>query len=169
MKSRRLVESVTAVLILASALFMAGARALAAEGAHAPLPEATDLASDVRDAAASGRAVVVFFSAPGCPWCMRARRDYLVPLSKSADGPPRVILRELGIDSGEALIAPSGERTTRSRWARSLGIRFTPVTLFLGPDGKEAAPRIVGYPGSDFYGGYVEERIEMARKGPNAR
>ena len=47
--------------------------------------------------------------------------------------------------------------------AAALGIRLAPTVVFLGPDGSELAERLVGYSSPDFYGAYLEQRIEQAR------
>ena len=38
-----------------------------------------------------------------------------------------------------------------------------PTLLFLGPKGEELAERLVGGSIPDFYGAYLEQRLEQAR------
>lgn len=40
---------------------------------------------------------------------------------------------------------------------------MAPTVLFLGKEGREVAPRLVGGSTSDFYGAYLEERIRTAQ------
>lgn len=143
--------------------FGLGATARAAEDPNA-LPLAVDLARDARDAAASGRALVVLYSLPDCPWCARLRREYLGPMLRDPAEAKRVILREIDITGTQPLVAPDGTRTTHRDFARKNAVRFSPVTAFIAPDGSAAAESIVGYPPGGFYGAYIEDRIEEARK-----
>jgi thioredoxin-related protein len=151
-------------LILASALLATGLAGATVASAQDALPMAQDLAADARAAASSNRALVVLYSTPGCPWCARVRREYLGPMSRSADEAKRVIIREVDIESAAALVAPDGTKTTHRDFARASRVLMTPTVAFLGADGKAAAPPIVGFSG-DFFGAYLDERIEQARRG----
>ncbi|MEO7404708.1 MAG: thioredoxin fold domain-containing protein [Burkholderiales bacterium] len=123
---------------------------------------ATDLARDVRDAQANGRALIVFYTSPGCPWCERARREYLLPMQRNPELAARMVVREVDLASGAKLIDPSGAATTHRDFGRINRIRMTPTTVFLGADGKAIGKPIVGY-SADFYGAYIEAGIEAAR------
>ena len=125
---------------------------------------ATDLARDLADAASDGRALLVLYSLPGCPWCARARREHLGAMARDPDEQKRVLIREIDITSDAALVAPDGSRTTHRAFARAHRIRLTPTTGFLARDGSDAAEAIVGYPPAGFYGAYLEQRIEQARR-----
>ena len=46
---------------------------------------------------------------------------------------------------------------------RAWGVKVAPTVLFLGKDGREVAPRLVGGTTSDFYGAYLDERIRVAQ------
>jgi thioredoxin-related protein len=128
----------------------------------ATLTMASDLARDVRDAATSGRALVVLYSSPGCPWCARVRREYLAPMQRNPEFAARMIVREISLGSDAPLIDPRGVMTTHRDFARSENVRMTPTTAFMGAQGKAAAPPIVGFPGGDFYGAYFEEKLQAA-------
>ena len=47
--------------------------------------------------------------------------------------------------------------------------RLAPTVVFLAPDGTELAERLIGYPSADFYGAYLEQRLEQARARLGAR
>ena len=81
--------------ILASALALAGSRAGAQRALATPpgsgraplfrantLPLAHDLASDARDAERERKPLLLYFDREECPYCERALREYLVPLSR---------------------------------------------------------------------------------------
>lgn len=132
-------------------------------GAEATLPLAQDLARDAREAAANGRALIVLYTLPGCPWCARLRREYLGPMVADPAEQHRASIREIDITSTAALVAPDGTKTTHRDFAAARGIRFTPTTAFLAADGAAAAESIVGYPPGGFYGAYLEQRIDESR------
>ena len=146
--------------------FAAAAVALVvlARAAEPMLPLASDLAADCASAAASGRVVVLLYSTTGCIWCARVRREYLGPMMKNPEEMKRIIVREVSLDSDAPLIDPVGKATTQREFARASGVRFSPVTAFLGAKGREVAPRIVGFPAGDFYGAFLEDRIEKGRE-----
>ena len=154
----------------ASALGLAAFSSCAAEQvprAHDERSSRLELARDLRAEAsaahANGQALLVLFSVADCPWCARLRRDYLFPMQKNPDDRRRVVMREIGIDSSEALVDFNGRTTTHAAFARSIGARFSPTVAFFAADGTEAAERLIGYNNPDFYGAYLERRIEAAR------
>ena len=124
---------------------------------------ARDLRAEASAARANGQALLVLFSVADCPWCARLRRDYLFPMQKNPDDRRRVVMREIGIDSSEALVDFKGRATTHAEFARSIGARFSPTVAFFAADGTEVAERLIGYNNPDFYGAYLERRIDAAR------
>lgn len=127
------------------------------------LAAATNLHTDLREAQASGRVLVVLYATRSCPWCARVRAEHLGPMSRSPEDQKRVLIREIDIESDAQLIDPDGERTTHRGYAQSQGIRFVPVTAFPVANKRSAAESIVGFPAADFFGAYLEQRIAAAR------
>ena len=131
------------------------------------LPGTTSLTSLIGQAAARGEPVVVMFSRVGCVWCAALRRDQLSHLAREA--PARgVRVGEFDVgDTRRFSPGPSreggpGAAASGADLADRLGVRVTPTVVFLGPRG-ELADRLVGYSSRDFYGAYLDERIERAR------
>jgi hypothetical protein len=84
---------------------------------------------------------------PGCVWCARWHEEIGPVLPKTALG-EKVLLRRVDLASG---------------WPSDLaGIRRDVVTptFILLEDGAEVA-RLRGYPGADFFWGYLERMIEQ--------
>lgn len=133
----------------------------------AALPGTRSLALLIEQAGARGEPVVVMFSRVGCVWCEALRRDQFSHLAKAA---PARGVRVVEIDVNDTLRfapGPSMERgpgaaLSGADLANRLGVKLTPTVVFLGPRG-ELADRLVGYPSRDFYGAYLDERIEQAR------
>jgi len=57
---------------------------------------------------------------------------------------------------------PAGVELTHDALTRRWGIRIAPTLLFLGPRGVELAQRMEGAFQPDFYGAYLDERLQTA-------
>ncbi len=134
---------------------------------HPALPGTRALGPLLSQASALGEPVVVMFSRVGCVWCEALRREQLSPLAKTA-GERHIRVVEVDVDDrreflpGSASKAGPGAAASGADLAGRLKVRLTPTVVFLGPRG-ELADRLVGYPSRDFYGAYLDERIEQAR------
>lgn len=144
-------------------LLVAGAALLAGPAfARAPLavlPRPDSLQRQVAAATASGKALVVLVSLEGCPWCKVVRESYLLPLL--AEGQP---VAQIEFSASLPLRDLQGQPSTHKDVVRALGVKVAPTVLFFGPGGREAAPRIAGMPLPDFYGAYLQERVEAANR-----
>ena len=141
---------------LLSASLMLSGLPVAAQG-RVELARAVDLPAQLRSALASRRPLVVMISLDGCPFCREVRDAHLGPL-RDTEGQPVV---QLDMRSTRAVTALDGSSTTHGALARSLGVSVAPVVLFIGPGGREVAPRLSGYM-ADFYGAYLDERMVTA-------
>jgi thioredoxin-related protein len=135
----------------------------AAAASSVRLAPALDLAADARAAAASGRALVLLYATADCPWCRRVRQEFLIPMQRSPVDAKRVLVREIDIESNRPLVGVDDEPTTHARFATARGLRFVPVVTFHGADGVETAERLVGFRTADWYGAYLDRRIDTAR------
>ncbi len=82
------------------------------------------------------RPLAVYFEAANCEQCETMHRRILT------DPPTRKLVQQasnvqLNIASQQQLVTPQGKRTTANRWARELGIAYTPALVFFDTDGKE--------------------------------
>lgn len=125
----------------------------------AVLPQATSLKLELDKALAKSKPLVVMVSLEGCPFCKVARDSYLAPLLKS--GQPIV---QVDMKSRKPLRDFDGSTLTQDEWIRLSDVRTAPTVLFFGAAGREVAPRLEGAGVQDYYGAYLEERIEQARK-----
>ncbi|MSQ51706.1 MAG: hypothetical protein EXR28_07445 [Betaproteobacteria bacterium] len=132
------------------------------------LPEPVDLRSSAAGAAGQGRVLLVLFSETGCPWCERVRREYLLPMQQNAGVQKKAMFFQVDVDAGTPLLDFSGRSTTQAQLARRYGIRIMPTVLLLGPQGERLAEPLVGFGSSDFYGAYLDERIDRAWVALNA-
>lgn len=126
----------------------------------ATLPAPESLATALAAALRAGQPLVVMASLDGCPFCRQVRDNYLAPLQRDS-GVPVV---QLDLASRQAVLDFEAAPTTHDKLLRRWGIRIAPTLLFFGPGGREAAPRLVGASIPDFYGAYLDQRIEAARQ-----
>jgi thioredoxin-related protein len=122
---------------------------------------------DMLDAAVqSDRILLLLFSRPACGFCEALRRDQLLGIARSRPK-SRVNVLELDMTQTQRFRdISSGAALTRwhespAQLAQSLGVRVAPTLLFLSRTG-ESAERLIGYGSPDFYGAYLDQRIEAS-------
>jgi thioredoxin-related protein len=125
---------------------------------------ATDLSADGAMARDSGLVILLMVSQDHCGWCDLLKREQLLPMIKSGQYRERVLIRELLIDPGEQVQDFAGRPLAGARFASRHGVYVTPTLLFLGPDGRELSPRIVGINTPEFFGWYLDRAIEDAQQ-----
>lgn len=152
MKTRRAALRVGAGTLAAFWLARTGA-------SGATLPQAVSLAAEIARAAAARKALLVMVSLEGCPYCKLVRDSYLAPLH--AAGQP-IVQVEMG--RSLPLVDAQGRASTHDQVVRALDVRVAPTVLFLRRGGIEAAARLTGVPLPDFYGAYLDERVEAANR-----
>ena len=108
--------------------------------------------------------MLVFFSEKSCPFCERAKREFLLPMQLNENYRSRVVFREIDIHSDRVLRDFDGRATSHRAFARSRQVKLVPTVLLLGPAGELIAEPMVGFNGPDFYGAYLDERIDAAVK-----
>jgi thioredoxin-related protein len=124
------------------------------------LPVPASLPGAAQTAASKKEPMVLLISLPGCPYCELVRRNYLLP-ARNESG---LEAWQLNInDNSTPLTGFDGKTTTAAAWTKTWKVSFTPTVLFLGPEGQKLAEPLVGVAVPDFYGAYLEERLEMAR------
>lgn len=144
-------------VLVAAGAWLAGVAAAA--DAPRDLPRAASLRREIASAQAAGKALVVMVSLEGCPWCRMVREGWLLPLH--AAGQPVVQVEMTGdLPLEDARGRPGSHRAL----VKALDVRVAPTVLFLSADGREAAPRIAGVPLPDFYGAYLQERLDAANR-----
>jgi thioredoxin-related protein len=159
--------------ILASALALAGARARAQRALATPpgsgraplsrpnvLPLAQDLSADARVAAHERKPLLLYFDREECPYCERALREYLVPLSRD-EWKARALFRQIEIDRELPATDFDGRATTHRALARSYAVRLSPTVIVVDANGRPLADPIVGLM-PDFYAGLLDQALDKA-------
>jgi hypothetical protein len=129
--------------------------------AQAALPSPTSLRGAAQAAGARGEPLVVMTTLAGCPFCDVVRNHHLLPMLRSG----QVLAVQIDVrDRTSNLQGFAGDTTTPAEQARAWKARFAPTVMFFGPDGRELAERLVGVAVPDFYGEYLQERLNEARR-----
>lgn len=143
-------------LLLAGGALCASGAAFAAP---ASLPLSVSLPDELAQALKKGQPLVVMVSLEGCPFCKVARENYLGPL-RQQQGLPVV---QVDMRSKRVLKNFQDANLTHDEMSRLWRIRIAPTVLFFGRDGAEVAERLVGGYIPDFYGAYLDDRLQQAR------
>jgi thioredoxin-related protein len=124
------------------------------------LPSTKSIQNDIVTAVKVSKPLIVLVSLDNCPFCKIARENYLIPLISEQALP--VIQVNLGHTT--PIFDAQGRLTTQAALIQSWKVVAAPTVLFLGKNGVELVPRLVGGTSSDFYGAYLQERIDAAMK-----
>lgn len=141
----------------ASALAL-GVWPVGAQSPAASLPPARSLPDELAQALQRGQPLVVMVSLEGCPFCRIARQSHLAPMHREGGAIVQVDMRSaLAVRDFDARMVTHD--TLVQRWR----IPIAPTLLFFGPGGREVAERMEGAYQPDFYGPYLQARLEQSR------
>jgi thioredoxin-related protein len=139
-------------------LLLAPALPALAQTPAAVLPPARALADELALALQQGKPLVVMVSLEGCPFCRVARQSHLAPMHR--EGGPIV---QVDMRSAQPVRDFEGKLTSHDELVRRWRVPIAPTLLFFGPGGREVAERMEGAYQPDFYGPYLEERLDKAQ------
>jgi thioredoxin-related protein len=108
--------------------------------------------------------LLVMVSLHGCVYCERVRRSELVPRLQA--GQPIV---QVDMRSDQMLMDWQGRSVSHDGLVRRWKVGIAPTVLFFAHSGQELAERMEGAYSRDFYGAYLDERLEQSRRRLPAR
>ncbi|MEJ2693935.1 MAG: thioredoxin fold domain-containing protein [Candidatus Thiodiazotropha sp.] len=103
-----------------------------------------DLQEDVREAAAEGKRVMLFFYQDGCPYCAKLLNENFAIreiVDKTQSGFQVIAINLWGDNE---VVGLDGESTSEKRLAERLKVAYTPTLLFLDESGRTVL-RVNGY------------------------
>jgi len=158
-------RSVSRVRQALSATVMILACATGAAGAQTPPPLvlADDLLPLTSQSMVQGIPIMLVFTHDECPFCTRAKKEHLEPLAISADYGPKVILREVDVDSNATMRDFEGKPVTHREFARRYNIRSVPTVITFTSSGQQVSEPLVGLLTADFYNLYLHRQIDDGR------
>ena len=128
--------------------------------APASLPVPSSLQDELAIALKAGQPLVLMVSLDGCPFCKIAREHYLAPMR--TDQQLHVV--QINMQHKEMVKDIRGQPKTHEQLIDELKVKVAPTLIFYGRQGTEVAERLVGLTSEDFYGAYLDQRIEAARR-----
>jgi hypothetical protein len=163
---RRMVRQILACACTAAGLATGPALGLLAVPAAAQrmrraanLPPAVDLSADAVVAQRQRVPLLLFFDRDDCPYCERALREYLLPMTADPAWRDRALFRQIEIDRALPLVGFDRAPTTHRDFAARRGVYLTPTVAVVDGTGRDLTDPIVGLTTLDFYGAYLENAI----------
>ncbi len=147
------------LVIILSVLIIAGP----AVGDPVVMIQVSDLRDEARLAREKNLILVLEFSNDDCPFCRKLEDLFLVPMQRSAEYEDKILIRSVSLDSFETLVDFKGQSLSTSEFASRYDVSLTPTLVFLNADGVEMSDKLVGIWSEDYYGGFIDNRIDAAR------
>jgi len=121
---------------------------------------ATNLQIDAQESRIDKRPIVTLISSHTCEYCEAVKRSDFQFMTND----DRFILREVNIDVTDPLVNFDGSSTTHRDFVENFVSVFTPTVLFFNADGKQLTDPLVGVSSFEYYGYYLEQKIEQSIK-----
>jgi thioredoxin-related protein len=147
------------VLPLVMALTVAGSAA----GGSVTMIQATDLRAESLLARQKDLVLVIEFAAEDCGYCRKLEDLFLLPMQRNTEYGDKILLRTVSLSEFDSLIDFDGRSVTTAEFAAQYDVALTPTLVFLNADGVEMSEKLVGIWSEDFYGGFIDSRIDEAR------
>jgi thioredoxin-related protein len=121
-----------------------------------------DLREDVKEAAAQGKRVMLYFGQDGCPYCKRLMEVNFRQATIATKAQRHLVALALNIWGDRDVTWTDGAATTEKRLASQLKVQFTPTLLFLDEQGSVVLRLNGYYPPHEFEAAldYVAARLE---------
>jgi len=103
-----------------------------------------DIREDVREAAAGGRRVLLYFYQDGCPYCNKLLETNFALKETETKTRKHFAVLAINMWGDREVTGFDGQSTTEKEFAKSLRVMFTPTLLFLDETGSVVL-RVNGY------------------------
>jgi thioredoxin-related protein len=146
--------------IILSALMIVGP----VSGDNAAMIRVSDMRDEARVVREDDLILVLEFSSDDCAYCRKLEQLFLLPMQRNAEYDEKILIRTVSLDNFETLVDFDGQSVSTAEFASRYEVSLTPTLLFLNADGKEMSDKLVGIWSEDFYGGFIDSRIDEARE-----
>ncbi len=123
-----------------------------------------DFREEARLAKANDLVLLVEFSSEYCAYCRKLEELFLLPMQRNAGYSSKILIRSVSLGEFETLIDFSGRSISTTEFAARYEVSLTPTLIFLSADGVELSDKLVGIWSEDYYGGFIDDRIDEARE-----
>ena len=110
-----------------------------------------------------GLILVVEFANDDCVYCRKLEDLFLLPMQRNAEYDDKILLRTVSLSDFDRLIDFHGRSVTTAEFASQYEVTLTPTLVFLNAEGVEMSEKLVGIWSEDFFGGFIDKRIDEAR------
>jgi len=107
--------------------------------------------------------ILLLFTQQSCGFCEIVRSDFLRPMLLNREYDSRVLIRQIEFD-GDDVINFDGNKVSMDSFMELYNVGFTPTVVFLDTTGKELTEQIIGITTVHYYGGFIDDNIELALK-----
>jgi len=164
MQYRTLPLATHVMAALCVSLFLLSAPQSFADRDNSTIPVVTDLSQDASLARSQELVILIEFSDDYCEYCLLLENEFLIPMSKNREYGEKVIIRSLPLNRDHQFKGFQGELVSASQFASKYQVKVTPTMVFLDANGNELSEKLVGIWSIDFFGSYLDERIDTARQ-----
>ena len=125
--------------------------------------QVADLRTESLLAKQKGLILVIEFSADDCSYCRKLEDLFLLPMQRNAAYGDKILLRAVSLSDFDSVIDFDGRSVTTAEFAARYDVTLTPTLIFLNADGQEMSEKLVGIWSEDYFGGFIDDRIDEAR------
>ncbi len=152
------------LVLFAALLLIATLSTADASGAEVvSMQEVVDLRTEAQQMEAGNLILVLEFSSEYCGYCRKLEEIFLLPMQRNAAYDDKILIRSISLDAYETVIDFDGRTVSTSDFASRYGVSLTPTLIFLNAAGVEMSEKLVGIWSEDFYGMFIDNRIDEAR------
>ncbi len=135
----------------------------AVSGDEVSIQGIVDMRSEAQMLKSENLVLVLEFSSEYCGYCRKLENLFLLPMQRNAAYDDKILIRTISLDARETMVDLEGRTLSTSEFASRYGVSLTPTLLFLNAEGIEMSERLIGIWSEDFYGGFIDNRIDEAR------
>jgi thioredoxin-related protein len=135
-----------------------------ARSSETEISKVVDLSKDSVQASDERLVILIEFASDSCEYCRLLEEEFLKPMLIDRDYSEKVIIRSVSLDDHRAFRGFDGELTTANLFSSKYDIEVTPTMVFLSANGDELSDKLVGIWSIDFFGGFIDQRIDIASK-----
>jgi len=106
--------------------------------------------------------LLILFSMEGCAYCEFVEEEHLKPMLRNQDYLDKVIIRRVMTDDHDDVIDFDGTKISSLNFSARYGAYITPTVVFLSHEGVELSSRVLGVRNTEFYGGELDEGVEIS-------
>ncbi len=121
-----------------------------------------DLSALGKQAAQSGRVVILSFSTEWCEYCEALDQQVLEPMILGGDFAGRALLRKIVVDDISSIRDFDGQVKSVTDFALERKVSLYPTLLFVDASGDELAQRIVGITVLEFAADNISKAMQQA-------